>query len=396
MKFLHTADWQIGMRAAHVGEAAARVREERLSAARRVVSEACAAGAEFILVAGDVFEDNGVDRVLVQKAADILAEFAGPVYIIPGNHDPLVPGSVWEHPVWGIGSTASGREATAGHAGHVRLLTEEKPVDIPGGVLFPCPIRARHSGKDPTAWIPPRESGEQSRIRIGMAHGTVEGILQEEPEHPIARNAAGRAGLDYLALGHWHSTAQYALPDGEVRMAYSGTHEPTGFGERDSGNALVVEIASAGAIPAITPVRTGRLNWSVIEAELREPGDLPRLREMIEALGQAATTLLDVRVGGLLASADRDELMRLEQILASRFLHGRADASGLRPSPGDASWAAGLPAGVVRDAAERLQELADPGYQGARPAGVTPEIASRALLELYALVSVAGDRGARR
>ncbi|MDQ7840509.1 MAG: DNA repair exonuclease [bacterium] len=391
MKFLHTADWQIGMRAAHVGESAARVREERLDAARRVVGEARAAAAEFILIAGDVFEDNGVDRVLVQKVADILADFAGPVYVIPGNHDPLVPGSVWEHPVW--------------TAGHVQLLAEEKPVDIPGGVLFPCPIRAKHSGKDPTAWIPPREPREpressgprqSNGIRIGLAHGTVEGILQEEPDYPIARNAAERAGLDYLALGHWHSTAQYALPDGAVRMAYSGTHETTGFGERDSGNALIVEIAEAGAAPVVTPVRTGRLTWTVIEGELREPGDLSRLRAGVEALGDAAATLLEVRVSGLLAAADRDELLRLEQILASRFLHGRVDASRLRPFPGDASWTAGLPAGVVRDAAERLQELADPAYQGVRPEGASPEIASRALLELYALVSAAGAGEARR
>ena len=405
MKFLHTADWQIGMRAAHVGEAAVRVREERLAAARRVVGDARAAGAEFILIAGDVFEDNGVDRVLVQKVADILADFAGPVYVIPGNHDPLVPGSVWEHPVWGHGSTASGRDGAveavgaARSAGHVRLLAEEKPVDIPGGVLFPCPIRAKHSGKDPTAWIPPREpreSSEPNGIRIGLAHGTVEGIHQEEPEHPIARNAAERAGLDYLAIGHWHSTAQYALPDGTVRMAYSGTHETTGFGERDSGNALIVEIANAGAAPVITPVRTGRLTWTVTEAELREPGDLPRLRAGIEALSDTAATLLEVRVSGLLAAADRDELLHLEQILASRFLHGRVDASRLRPFPGDASWTAGLPAGVVRDAAERLQELADPAYQGTRPEGASPEIASRALLELYALISAAGAGEARR
>jgi DNA repair exonuclease SbcCD nuclease subunit len=390
------------MRAAHVGEAAVRVREERLAAARRVVGEARAAGAEFILIAGDIFEDNGVDRVLVQKVADILAEFAGPVYVIPGNHDPLVPGSVWEHPAWA--------------AGHVQLLAEEKPVDIPGGVLFPCPIRAKHSGKDPTAWIPPREPSESSEssessgsressesngIRIGLAHGTVEGIHQEDPEHPIARNAAERAGLDYLALGHWHSTAQYTLPDGAVRAAYSGTHEATGFGERDSGNALIVEIAETGAAPVITPVRTGRLAWTVVEAELREPGDLPRLRAGIEALGDTAATLLEVRVSGLLAATDRDELLRLEEILASRFLHGRVDASRLRPFPGDASWTAGLPAGVVRDAAERLQELADPAYQGTRPEGAwpegaLPEIASRALLELYALISAAGAGEARR
>ena len=70
MRFLHTADWQIGMKASHVGEAGTRVRDERVAAARRVVEAARGAGAEFILVAGDTFEDNGVDRVLVQKVTD--------------------------------------------------------------------------------------------------------------------------------------------------------------------------------------------------------------------------------------------------------------------------------------------------------------------------------------
>ena len=207
MRFLHTADWQVGMKASHVGEAGTRVRDERVAAARRVVEAARAAGADFILAAGDTFEDNGVDRVLVQKVADILVGFGGPVYLIPGNHDPLVPGAVWDHPAW---------KASA----NVHVLREERPVEIPGGTLYPCPVRAKHSGKDPTAWIPVEED---RGIRIGLAHGTVEGVHQEEPDYPIARDAATRHGLDYLALGHWHSTATYAGPDGTTRMAFQGT-----------------------------------------------------------------------------------------------------------------------------------------------------------------------------
>jgi len=42
MRFLHTADWQIGMKAAAMGDAGARVREERLAAGRRVVEAATA------------------------------------------------------------------------------------------------------------------------------------------------------------------------------------------------------------------------------------------------------------------------------------------------------------------------------------------------------------------
>jgi len=47
------------------------VRRIRGHAARRVVGAARDSGADFILVAGDTFEDSGADRVLVQRVADI-------------------------------------------------------------------------------------------------------------------------------------------------------------------------------------------------------------------------------------------------------------------------------------------------------------------------------------
>ena len=53
-------------------------------------------------------------------------------------------------------------------------------------------------------------------------------------------------------------------------MAYSGTHETTKFGERDSGNALLVEIASRGSTPVIESIRTGGLQWTVIEESLTD------------------------------------------------------------------------------------------------------------------------------
>lgn len=369
MRFVHTADWQIGMKAAHVGQAAARVRDERLDAARRLIQAARQNHADFILLAGDTFEDNGVDRILVQKVADLLGGFSGPVYIIAGNHDPLAPGSVWEHPAWRT-------------AGGVRVLREEQPVEVPGGLLYPCPVKDRYSGKDPTAWIPVERPGT---IRIGIAHGTVESVRQDEPDYPIARDAPARAALDYLALGHWHSMTTYAAADGVIRMAYAGTPEPTRFGERDSGNALLVEIAQPGAAPAVTPFETGGLSWRILEADLREPGGLSCLRRQVEEMGDPETTLLEVRLTGLLTARDGPELARVEEILAARFLLGRIEASRLRPSPEDEGWLAGLPEGVVREAAMRLRALADPAFAGSRPDGATPEIAARALLELYAL-----------
>ena len=360
MRFLHTADWQIGMKAAALGDAGARVREERLAAGRRVVEAAKSHHVDFVLVAGDLFEDNAVDRVLVQKVADILSSFGGPVFVIPGNHDPLVPGSVWEHPSWKSAS-------------NVHVLLEEAPVEVHGGVLYPCPIREKHSGLNPTAWIP---SERDERIRIGMAHGTMEDIRQDEPDYPIPRDAEKRAGLDFLALGHWHSYGTYPGPDGAAHMAYSGTHETTQFGERDSGNVLIVEILGPGAPPTITPARTGRLEWVTVERDLRERGDLVRVREYLESLANPGNTLVDVSLSGLLMADERAELDHIEHILGSRFLWGKLDASRLRPSPEDETWISNLPPGIIRDAAMRLRNTP----------GTSPEIAARALMELYAIV----------
>lgn len=359
MKFLHTADWQIGMKAAALGEAGARVREERLGAGRRVVAAAREHGAESVLVAGDLFEDNAVDRLLVQRVADILRAFPGPVFIIPGNHDPLVPGSVWEHPAWNS-------------AGNIRVLREATPIDIPGGVLYPCPLFEKNSGRNPAAWIPCEDTGQ---IRIGLAHGTVEGVHQDEPDYPIPRDAAQRAGLDFLALGHWHSFAPYPDPDGAVRLAYSGTHEATRFGERNSGNVLVVEIPSAGVPPHITPVHTGGLIWIQLESEVRERGDLKALRERAENLTGCEHTLIEIVLSGLLTADESGDLEHLEQILHSRFLYGRLDSSRIRPSPEDDSWVQALPPGIIRDTAVRLRDHPN----------APPEVAARALMELYAI-----------
>lgn len=370
MKFVHSADWQIGMKAAHVGDAGRRVREERLKAAARVVEQARALAAEFIVLAGDTFEHNAIDRVLVQSIADILTGFHNPVFIIPGNHDPLVPGSVWEHPAWKSSP-------------QIYVLREPAPVSLDGVEILPCPIYESRSRRDPSSWIPPER---RDCVRIGLAHGTVEGILADEVEYPIPRDAATRHALDYLALGHWHSETRFPDADGAPRMAYSGTHETSKFGERNSGNALLVEIPRPGAAPILTLFPTGGLRWETLTPELSAPGELTQLRASIEALPNAGATLLEVRLGGLLFASEHAELARIDELIAARFLFGRVE-SALRPAPGDTQWVENLPDGVLRDTALQLMQYADPSFAGQRPEAAGPAEASQALIELYKLAT---------
>jgi DNA repair exonuclease SbcCD nuclease subunit len=355
------------MKAAHAGRAARRVREERLAAGRRVVDVANRRGAEFLVVAGDLFEDNAVGGTLVQQTGDVLAAFEGPVYLLPGNHDPLQPGSVWEHPVW------------ESHE-NLHLLSEAEPVEVTGGTLHPCPVREKHSRSDPTRVIP--DAGEG--IRVGIAHGTVEGVPVETPDFPVPRDAADRRGVSYLALGHWHSTSRFASPDGAERMAYCGTHETTRFGERDSGNVLLVTIPAPAAAPEIEVVPTGGLAWLDLREEVRSPEDLEEIRNHIEGASAPERTLLRLRLSGALPAAAFAELDRIREVALSRFLGARIDADAIRPSPEDTGWIEDLPDGHVRAAAEHLRELSVSPDEGQAAE------ASLALLELFVLSREAG------
>jgi DNA repair exonuclease SbcCD nuclease subunit len=365
MKFLHTADWQIGMKALHVGAESARVRAARIETAAQVVEVARAGGAEFVLIAGDTFECNAIDRTVVQKIGDILAGFGGPVFLLPGNHDPLDVGSVWEHAVWSSHS-------------NLHVLREAEPVELPSGILYPCPILAASSKSkdDPTEWIP---CGPRSSFRVGMAHGSVEGNPAIEPCLPISREASTRRQLDYLALGHWHSTATYENSDGAVTMAYSGTHEATSFGERDSGNVLMVEIPEPGAKPEVQTIPVGRLRWEIVQGSLTAPGQLSEIRTAIETMPASPPALVQVRLSGLLFADEAHEIQRIEEILHSRFLHGRIEVNSLVPAPTDDNWITSLPRGFLRNAAAKLSELANSSADENSRA-----IAARALRELYA------------
>ena len=340
MKILHTADWQIGMAARHVGAGGAQVRAQRIESAKALAAIVKEHRVDAVFVAGDVFEDNGVDRVDVQRVIDACAGFGVPTYVLPGNHDPLVPGSVWEHPSWN-GAT------------NVTVLRSAQAVDMaPGVLLYPCPAFSKMSTVDPTGWI---SDHSYEGTRIGVAHGTVTGAMVAEDCFPIRPDAATARGLDYLALGHWHSTAPYEGDLAAARMAYSGTHETTKFGERDSGNVLIVDIPGRGSVPTLTRVSTGTLKWYQLARELGGAVDVESVIREIDALQNPEYSLLELRLSGVVVPGQLRELDRLRGIIESRFpLLGRYDDTALVVAPEDSAWTEALPAGLLRDVASHI------------------------------------------
>ena len=135
IRFLHVADFHLGLRITRFDEdACGRMAEARFTALRKVRTEAARLNVDFILVAGDVFDDHTVSKSDATRAFPILESSADacPVYIIPGNHDPLVPGGVWDRDPWL-------REQP-----HLRVhfLRNAEPVEVPSRpvTIFPCPL----------------------------------------------------------------------------------------------------------------------------------------------------------------------------------------------------------------------------------------------------------------
>lgn len=377
IKFIHTADLHLGLRITRFEESACnRIGEARFTAIEQLRTEAAKHQVDFVLVSGDVFDDHTVSKTISERAFTLFEGKAMPcpVYIIPGNHDPVTPGGVWDREPW----------TRAQPIKQTFLLRESVPVAIPGVpvTLFPCPLRHRNSIDDPTAWIAKHPRTESDRtIRIGLAHGSL-GIMPNLPEddHLIRSDAAQHYGLDYLALGHWHKPFRMKCADRVERTAYSGTHEPmrfpgsmagfsTGWSSRSAdgdaerfqddgkGTAFLVSIEDAGAPPSIETIEVGRLRWM---AEHRDVTSRP-IGDLISEFAQREAperTLIRLKLSGVMeprAHARIEEVFA--KIVRDRYHPGSsldADNVLIEPNPEQLSQIVGN--GVLARVLERLQQ----------------------------------------
>src|SRR6266481_5163199 len=103
IRFLHAADLHLGLRITRFDESAcSRIGEARLAAMDQLRSTAVEHQVQFVLIAGDVFDDHSISRATAERAFTLFEgkSMPCPVYLIPGNHDPLTPGGVWDRDPW--------------------------------------------------------------------------------------------------------------------------------------------------------------------------------------------------------------------------------------------------------------------------------------------------------
>ena len=291
VRFLHTADWQMGMKAVHAGPKASALRDIRFQSAASIATLARKTSVDFVLLAGDIFEHHDVDESVVRRTVEILNQFEPiRVFVLPGNHDPWGSGSIWKRQQWRRVGT------------HVTLCHAPEPIQVDADTtIYPCPLTQKRSNLDPTSWIPSREPYD-SRIRIGLAHGSLD-VLPGSLNFPIDPARPETAGLDYLALGDWHGFLEHG------RAVYSGTHEPTSFSEKNPGNVLLVEIPSISSEPVIEPKKVAELRWGQLDLDIQDDSDVGVFEKQVRELRPLSTAVVRVTLSSDSIISDTNALV---------------------------------------------------------------------------------------
>jgi 3',5'-cyclic AMP phosphodiesterase CpdA len=336
LKLLHTADWQLGLRLNFVGgEVAARLRAQRFDTVRRIGALARAQNVDLVVVAGDVFDDNGVGADTLQQARDALTAFGDiPVVLLPGNHDPATPDSALMR---------------LGALDGVHVALEPAPWQCGAIEVYPCPLLTRHTWGDPASWLPSQTSGD--RFRIVLAHGGAQsfGETVESPNRIDVAAIVAR-GYDYVALGDWHGIFTVS-----ERAWYSGAPEATRFKEKRPGHVLLVEIDAPGMVPRIEAVPVARTRWQTRAFEFAGDDDLDLLEHWLAELDEKSWTLAELSLAGQLSLGGRARLDDLLADYADRLalLRIGEDSVSAAPTPEDLRTLHGE--GFLGRAIERLR-----------------------------------------
>jgi DNA repair exonuclease SbcCD nuclease subunit len=369
LRFLHTADWQLGKPFARVSDPDKRalLRQERLAAIGRIGTVARQHGAAFVAVAGDLFDTHQPTHADLSAACSAIGAIDLPVLVIPGNHDHGGAGSLWQEPYF--------QQECRQLAPNLTVLLERQPLDLcqlglEAGLLLPCPLQRKAEPLDPTAWLRTLDmSPWADQPRIVLAHGSIQGFGAEESDTddenpPVPTNRIDLAGLpaaeiDYVALGDWHGLKQVG-----PRAWYAGCHAidrfPRGADYR-SGQVLVVEVAR-GQLPEVNPVATGAIQWHQLHHRFNSDDDLERLEQLLQdCIGPRSNQdLLLLELDGSLSLAAAGRLQALLQRLEARLLRlKRRDRTSVAPNADELrqlTERAGDP--LVARVAFRLQQLA--------------------------------------
>ena len=363
MKFVHCADVHLdsplrGL-SRYEGAPVDRLRGATREAFERLVRCALEENADFVVIAGDLYDGDRDDfqtAMFLQGQLHVLREAGIPVAVVYGNHDAAneitkrlrLPDNVHVFP-----SDAAGRVVLeeAGAALHGRSYpTRVVKEDLSAG--YPAPV--------------------DGALNVGVLHTSLDGREGHDPYAPCTLDALVAHGYAYWALGHVHAREEHAV-DG-VHVVFPGNLQGRDVGEAGPKGATVVEY-EADRVRAVTRRDLAPVRWAMREVDVRDAASVDEaLDRAIADLGVLRAScaadagtwpppeLLAVRVVLMVGTQVGQEWLRDAERCETQL---RADAGGagddlwieqvhVLPPPGSAGGSGGEAVDAVREAFARL------------------------------------------
>jgi len=320
---LHLADVHLGARHVDMGAAAVEQRERQLVAFSRAVDEGRKAGVDVALICGDLFDSNAQPRRSVERAVAELKRLTDQgirVVIIPGTHDVYDRRSIYRaFDLAHMAGLPRGSDL-------LTVLTPEQPellikdLDL---IIYGRVFATKRAPRSPLEGFGAR-ADDRASWKVGMIHGSRQIPGKVDADDVLFTDAEiAASGLDYLALGHWHSFSTGQA--GETTWAYAGAPEPVAVDQDGAGDVCLVRledgVAGAGSVH-VERVRVGR---TVFRAESVDASGLSGQDELVQRLAELADSDLILRatIDGIAPDTLEIDADEVERALAPSFLHVR-------------------------------------------------------------------------
>ena len=364
LRLIHTADVHLGARHADLGDQAAVQRERQFTAFRATVDLALAEKVDLVLIAGDLFDSNTQPRRSVERAVAELKRLADATIrtvVIPGTHDVYDGASVYRaYDFAGLAGLPSDTDRLV-------VLTPDRPDVVLGPldvVVHGRVFATKRAPRSPLAGFDVA-ADDRATWHVGLIHGSLS--IPEKTEHDevvFTNDEVAASHLDYLALGHWHSTQRGRA--GATIWAYSGAPEPVAVDQDRAGNVLLVTLEERGGGRHVTVEerRVGQTRFERLEVDAAAVGSQPALVARLATLADP-DLVLDVRIIGVRPDELDLATDEVEREIADRFFRARVrDTSAAALPDGPLPPPDTIAGALVRDLETEIAALEAAGRDG--------------------------------